>query len=112
MDANGEGTCEAGPTDQTCAIETFRVCAEDDDCPAAGDTCSSQIRGCLGQTDANGVLTGPLTRTGKPSQTLPLQVATFCIDKTRNGSVNGAAGFPGPGSLLLPTATCIKPTCP
>lgn len=45
-------------------------------------------------------------------QTAPLQVAAFCIDKTRRGSINGAAGFPWPGGLLLPTAACIKPSCP
>jgi hypothetical protein len=98
--------------DPLCNIESFRACSSNADCPATGDSCGTKIRGCLGATDAAGMLTGALERTGTPSQTAPLQVATFCIGKTRNGSVNAAAGLPGPGSLLLPTTTCIKPSCP
>ncbi len=112
VDANGEGTCAAGPNDQLCTLERFRSCFNDTDCPAAGDSCSTQLRGCLGATDANGILTGPLERTGTPSQAEPLQVATFCIGDTRSGAVNGAAGLPGPGALRLPTAACIRPSCP
>jgi hypothetical protein len=112
VDANGEGTCAAGPNDSVCAIESFRSCANDDGCPAAGDSCTTKLRGCLGATDANGTLTGPLARTGAPSQATPLQVATFCVGATRNVAVNAAAGLTGPGALRLPTAACIKPSCP
>ena len=112
VDASGEGTCQAGPADAICAIETFRSCASNIDCPADGDSCGSKIRGCLGPTDANGVLIGPIVRTGAPSQATPLQVANFCINGTRSTAVNAAAGFAGPGALRLPTAACIKPSCP
>jgi hypothetical protein len=112
VDASGEGTCEAGPTDALCALESFRSCDSNADCPASGDSCTSKLRGCLGPTDASGVLTGSVVRTGAPSQATPLQVATFCINDTRSGSVNTAAGLTGPGAMRLPTAACIKPSCP
>ncbi len=112
VDANGEGTCEAGPTDSVCAVETFRSCSSNADCPASGDSCTTKIRGCLGPTDASGALTGPIVRTGAPSQTKPLQVGTFCINATRSGAVNAAAGLAGPGSIVLPTDACITPSCP
>ncbi len=112
VDAANEGTCVAGPLDGLCAIESLRACVNDDDCPADGDSCTHRNRGCLGPTDAGGVINGPLVRTGQPSQATPLQVATFCIDATRSGAVNGAAGLSGPGALRLPTTTCIRPSCP
>jgi hypothetical protein len=112
LDANGEGTCEAGPSDHACAIETFRSCQTNANCPASGDTCATKTRECLGPTDASGVLTGSVSRTGTPSQTAPLQVAAFCINDTRSDAVNAAAGLPGPGALRLPSTTCIKPSCP
>lgn len=112
VDAKGEGTCEEGPIDSLCAIETFRACTTNANCPATGDSCATKTRGCLGATDGNGVLISSLSRTGTPSLATPLQVATFCINDTRSGAVNTAAGLPGPGSLLLPTTTCVKPSCP
>ncbi len=110
--AEGQGTCEAGPMDTLCTIESFRACTSNTDCPAAGDTCTTKIRSCLGATDATGMLNAPVTRTGVPSQAAPIQVATFCINDTRSGAVNTAAGLPGPGALVLPTTACIKPSCP
>jgi len=112
LDASGQGKCTAGPTDALCAIESFRTCADDAGCPAAGDSCTTKVRSCLGATDAGGLLTGDLIRTGAPSQATPLQVATFCVNDTRSAAVNTAAGLTGPGALLLPTVACIKPSCP
>ncbi len=112
VDADGEGTCGAGPIDSLCAIEAFRGCTTNADCPATGDSCVTKTRGCLGATDASGVLTSSVARTGTPSQGSPLQVATFCINDTRSGAVNTAAGLPGPGSILIPTTVCVRPTCP
>jgi hypothetical protein len=67
---------------------------------------------------------GAVTRTGKalvpqppwPDTTYPktttcaagactVQVATFCEAATGTGSVDGLAGLPGPGALVLPVAT-------
>lgn len=72
VDANGEGECLAGPTDSICAIETYRSCTTNADCPASGDSCTTRTRGCLGPTDASGILDGPVARTGTPSQTRPI----------------------------------------
>ncbi|MCC6849403.1 MAG: hypothetical protein IT294_12960 [Deltaproteobacteria bacterium] len=110
--ADGEGACETGPTDSLCALETFRSCTTNADCPADGDSCSTRPRGCLGPTDAGGAPDGPVVRAGTPSQTRPIQVGTFCIGETRSGAVNAAAGLPGPGSIVLPTRTCIATSCP
>jgi hypothetical protein len=112
VDAGGQGTCNGGPVDTLCAVESFRSCTTNAECPAAGDSCVSQNRSCIGPTDASGMVNGSIIRTGQPSQTVPLQVATFCIDETRSAAVNTTAGFPGPGGLLLPTAACIKTSCP
>lgn len=110
--ATGEGECSTGPTDSVCAIETFRSCTTNADCPAGGDSCTTRTRGCLGPTDASGAPDAPISRTGTPSQTRPIQVGTFCVGETRSGAVNAAAGLPGPGSIVLPTRACIATTCP
>jgi hypothetical protein len=112
VDANGEGTCAAGPVIQTCMIETFRGCTSNAQCTAAGDSCVVSPRPCQGATDATGATIAPLSRTGVASRATPLQVATFCIGATRSGAVNTAAGLPGPGALRLPTTVCIKDACP
>ncbi|MEO6027376.1 MAG: hypothetical protein ABIR79_10970, partial [Candidatus Binatia bacterium] len=112
VDASGEGTCQGGPTDSLCAIESFRSCTTNAECPASGDSCTTKARGCLGATDASGVLNATVARTGTASQTRPIQVATFCVSDTRSAAVNTAAGLPGPGSLVLPTDACVKPSCP
>jgi hypothetical protein len=112
VDDAGEGTCQGGPTDSLCAVETFRSCTSNVDCPASGDSCTTKLRSCLGPTDASGTLTGPIVRTGTPSAARPIQVGTFCIGATRSTAVNAAAGLAGPGAIVLPTDACIKPTCP
>lgn len=108
----GEGLCAAGPVDRVCQIETFRSCLGNEDCPASGDTCISKPRECLGAVDATSGVSSPIVRTGVPSQSAPLQVATFCVDGTSSAAVNAAAGLPGPGALRLPTTTCVKDSCP
>src|SRR5262249_43311815 len=53
-DPNGTGgTCEAGPFDQYCSVETFRGCLSDSDCPPGAGDCQSDpvIRPCSGQND-------------------------------------------------------------
>jgi hypothetical protein len=111
-EADGEGSCLAGPFDLLCEGEPFRGCFADSDCPAAGDRCVSVTRKCSGETDGAGMLTGPLARTGAPSTTLPLQVSTFCVDATSSEAINQAAGLPGPATVRMPTAVCIFPSCP
>jgi hypothetical protein len=110
--ADGEGTCQAGPTDSVCQTEFFRTCTSNADCPAAGDSCGIKTRGCLGPTDATGSATGPVTRTGVANRAQPLQVAVFCISATSAPAVNTAGGLPGPAGLRLLTNVCIEESCP
>lgn len=109
---DGQGTCLAGPVDSVCDIDFFRGCAADSDCPTAGDKCISQQRECLGPATAEAGATGPLTRVGTPSTSLPLQVGTFCLNATSSSAVNTAIGVPGPGAIRLPTTVCIFQECP
>ena len=73
-----------------------------------------------------------ISRTGKPTVPQPawpdptypkktdcapgactVQVATFCEAATGTGSVDGLAGLPGPGALILPVTTqWLKPAAP
>jgi hypothetical protein len=108
----GEGVCAAGPIDHVCRIDSFHSCLSKDDCPADGDECITRTRECLGDVNATTGVSLPIIRTGVPSQTAPLQVATFCVDATSSTAVNAAAGLPGPGALRLPTTTCVKDSCP
>jgi len=53
-DSTNEGECSAGPFELLCAIETFRFCETNTDCPKPGDSCAlGKFRECF--TD-NGVV--------------------------------------------------------
>jgi hypothetical protein len=109
---NGEGTCQGGPTDTLCAVETFRNCASNGDCPAVNDSCTvMRRRKCSGPTDASLATTGPLTRIGTAGAQ-PVLVSTFCLGATASPAVNLAAGLPGPAAIRLPVGVCIKNACP
>ncbi len=110
--ADEEGVCNGGPVDEICAHETFRSCASNADCPASGDSCTMKTRECFGPTDASGMPTGAITRTGAASQAMPLQVGAFCLGATSSPAINTAAGYPGPGAIRLPTVVCIAEQCP
>ncbi len=110
--ADGQGTCEAGPFDTLCDIEFFRGCDTDADCPLSGDSCIVRTRECLGPATAEQGATGPLTRVGTPSTSLPLQVGVFCLNATSSPAVNTTSGLPGPGAIRLPTSICILQECP
>jgi hypothetical protein len=110
--ADDEGACAAGPVDQICAHQTFRSCASNADCPAAGDSCVAKTRECLGATNASGAPSAAISRTGTASPATPLQVSAFCLGSTSSPAINTAAGFPGPGALRLPTIVCISASCP
>jgi hypothetical protein len=109
---DGEGVCSTGPTDSICTIESFRSCSADSDCPAAGDSCETGLRKCMGPTDASGMALGPISRTGTPSQATPTLASAYCLGATSSPSLNTAAGLPGPGALRLPTVICIAASCP
>ncbi|MBI3767626.1 MAG: hypothetical protein HY271_03905 [Deltaproteobacteria bacterium] len=107
-----EGTCAGGPFELFCAIETFRGCATNADCPRVGDTCTfGKFRDCF--TD-NGALTGTVTATGVPYPTCGgtgtgTVGALFCVPPTSSGSVNSVSGLPGLGRVTLPYTATFNP---
>jgi hypothetical protein len=105
-----EGQCAAGPSDTFCAIETFRGCFSDSDCPAPGDSCnlSAKFRECFAD---NGTI-GGVARSAGSAGTLvgltsdPTLAGMFCVAPTASGSINAAFGLPGLARLTVPaTAT-------
>ena len=108
--SSDEGTCAAGPFEQFCAIDTYRGCLTDGDCPALGDTCTfGKNRDCF--TD-NGVIGGDISVAGfadppVDSTAAPTLGSLFCIPPTVSSAVNGVGGFPGPGRLTLPATSTL-----
>ena len=104
---SNEGHCTEGPIDQNCAIESFRGCLGNGDCPAAGDSCVSGPRACYLD---NGAVGGAVRAVGKADPpdaggvAHPTFAALFCVGKT-NAAVNAAAGLPGLGRIELPLTT-------
>jgi hypothetical protein len=112
-DANGVGTCEAGPPSGSCLpAQPFRSCNGDGDCTGS-DTCQFELRKCQGGSQAAPTLdlTGPIRRTGTADPNNPVVVSTFCIAAVSAPAVNTAAGLPGPGALILPSKACYDATC-
>jgi hypothetical protein len=105
--SSDEGHCTEGPVDQSCAIETFRGCLGNGDCPAPGDSCVASERPCFLD---NGAVGGSVTAVGEPDPpdtngvAHPTFAALFCVGKT-NAAVNAAAGLPGLGRIALPLTT-------
>ncbi|MBI3769911.1 MAG: hypothetical protein HY271_15670 [Deltaproteobacteria bacterium] len=98
-----EGECAAGPVDMHCAIETFRACTTNGDCPAPGDTCVTTLRECF--TD-NGTIGNSITATGVADPPVfeasnPTLASLVCVGPTTSAAVNGVTGLPGPGRLTL-----------
>jgi len=107
--SGNEGTCAAGPFEQFCAIQTFRGCGANSDCPLSGDTCTlGKFRDCFLD---NGVVGGGVDVTGVPYPSCGglgsgSVGALFCVPPTSSGSVNSVSGLPGLGRVVLPyTAT-------
>ena len=50
---------------------------------------------------------GTIMRQGTPGTASAVYASTFCIASTNSGSIDGVAGLPGPGSLLLPAAITV-----
>ena len=50
---------------------------------------------------------GTIQRQGTPGTASAVYASTFCIASTNSGSIDGVAGLPGPGSLLLPAAITV-----
>lgn len=100
--ANG-GACLNGPFVLHCALEHFRACAHDGDCPASGDTCVAASLPCLPD---------PTVLTGTPDPPVgglaePTLVGSFCMGVADASVVNAAAGFPGPVTYVWPTVVTL-----
>jgi hypothetical protein len=50
---------------------------------------------------------GTIQRQGSPGTESALFASTFCIASTNSGSIDGVAGLPGPGALLLPAEITV-----
>lgn len=112
-DPNGTGgTCENGPADQFCSIETFRGCLADSDCPPGAGNCQAApvLRPCSGQSDPDTfAVTNDLTRIGTPSTTHPVLASTFCMGATMSPATNSAEGLPGPVGARFAAETVFTP---
>jgi hypothetical protein len=95
----GEGICSEGPFELHCAIETFRSCAVDTDCPGTNDRCSSTYRKCFVGYDGN--VGDTVTATGTASPARNGAAATTmgmlaCHPATGSFATDVAVGYPGP----------------
>ncbi|MCC6766629.1 MAG: hypothetical protein IT293_18380 [Deltaproteobacteria bacterium] len=113
-DADGEGECPNGPTDQNCSVASGhaqRGCLSDVDCGGGGGSCQVAQRKCfltgggtfqpsaLDGTDtlvAVGMADAPMNDVAQPTLG-----AVFCVGPTGASAVNNVAGLPGPGRVTI-----------
>lgn len=94
-----EGACADGPIDTHCAIETFRGCLRNTDCPATNDHCSSSPRPCFPGYAGNAGDTITATgshedpRNGAAAMTF---AALGCHPPTPSSLINSLFSLPGP----------------
>jgi hypothetical protein len=98
-----EGTCPESNA-LHCAIQDFLGCLADSDCPAPGDTCTTEPTPCFWTTASSGARS---SRSAWPTR----RAAASPIRRSRRSSasvaprrpgVNSAAGLPGLGRIELP----------
>ena len=100
----GTGVCQNGPVDSHCAVQTFRSCTDDDECPAPGDTCTSSPRSCFAERIAlSGTADAFVDGVAHPTL-----VGGFCLGTFGSPAANDAGGFPGPVSYVWPTRVSIE----
>jgi hypothetical protein len=136
--APGPGVCDASAANPGAACTGVNATGDSYDCDPAGSTlpgfsvdltpastaastvasdpgglfCPSQVSaGCFADAtceyiEANGTAAGAVTAGVGHSLTL---ASVFCIPKTGNVLVNGAADLPGPGEVSLPMAGLLAP---
>ncbi len=114
-DANGEGECLNGPTDQNCSLASGhaqRGCLGDVDCGGGGGSCQTFPRGCFltggGTFQAGGTMDGTDTliavgEADAPTNDVsnPTLGAVFCVGPTGSSSINNVAGLPGPARVTI-----------
>ncbi len=98
------GVCENGPIDGLCAVQTFRSCATDSDCPAPGDTCKATPRSCF--LDRIALIGTPDPFEDRVAH--PTLVGGFCLGAFGAPAVNAAGGFPGPVSYVWPARIVVE----
>jgi hypothetical protein len=100
---NGEGECpDSVIVDQSCAMEWFRSCLTDDDCPATHDHCTAHLRECYPGYNGNiGDSVSAMGATSDPRNGAAVMkfAAVYCMAPTDSNAVNSVAGFPGPGRV-------------
>jgi hypothetical protein len=111
-DSNQEGVCPAGPIDRFCSITTWHTCsgsgpAADAQCNPplcadcqVGETCEPALRQCF--------VNSGITRTGTPGYPERETAGVYCVP-ANNPTINGTAGFPGPGALIQRETVTIVP---
>lgn len=101
---DGAGGCINGPMDGRCAMETFRNCGSDLDCPAANDRCLSSLRPCYAGYEGNvGDTVTALGRHDTPRNAAgPMTLAAvFCQRATTSTLFNFLLGVPGPSRFAV-----------
>lgn len=101
---DGAGGCIQGPMDGRCAMDTFRNCGSDLDCPATNDRCISSLRPCYAGYEGNvGDTVTALGRHDAPRNGAgPMTLAAvFCHGATTNNLVNLVLGIPGPARFAV-----------
>jgi hypothetical protein len=98
-DSNQEGICSAGPTNNFCAITSYKTCNNDSDCQQSascpyctnGDTCELRFRQCF--------VNSSISRIGTPGVTDRETAGVYCVPGNYP-AIDTSAGFPGPGALI------------
>jgi len=101
-DGDGDGVCIDGPGDGLCALEAFRGCRVDADCPAAGDGCVFHHRECLGSARESLGVTASLRREGRADGDAATLVALGCVSAATTQALNAGIGLPAALSLRMP----------
>jgi hypothetical protein len=102
VEGDSGAVCRLGPMDHLCAVESFRGCTSDADCPRAGDHCAGHLRPCSAPATGTDGNVDALVRSGRAGATSPLLVATFCVAPTTTAVFNQGIGLPGPAAIRLP----------
>jgi hypothetical protein len=98
-----EGTCPESVA-LHCQIQDFLGCLADSDCPAPGDSCTTEPTPCFLDNGAVGgkVLAIGMADPPTNGEADPTLAALFCVGRTSSSGVNSAAGLPGLGRIELP----------
>ncbi len=105
LDSVDEGVCANGPSFGFCAIEGFRPCFGASDCPAVGDSCSSQPLECFPD---NGTIGETVSVGGTASTTAPTFGGIGCVSSSGVLGIDAALGLPGLARFTLPATAVMQ----